>query len=184
MNNHIALIFIDVQEGFNDPKWGVRNNPQAEDKIAELLAHGRQQGWLIVHAQHLSKEVDSPLHPDKPGVAFKPVVKPREGEKVIQKHVNSAFIGTELEEILREHSIGTNIIAGLTTPHCVSTTARMSGNLGFETIVVEDATAAFPLRDHNHKDYSAEEVHANALVSLNNEFAKIIETAHILEHYR
>lgn len=184
MNNHIALILIDVQEGFNDHKWGVRNNHRAEEKMAELLAHGRQQGWLIVHAQHLSKEEDSPLHPKKPGVAFKPFAKPREGEKVIQKQVNSAFIGTKLEEVLREHSIMTNIIAGLTTPHCVSTTARMSGNLGFKTIVVEDATAAFPLKDHNNKSYSADEIHANALVSLHNEFASITDTAHILEYYK
>jgi len=180
MNNCTALILVDIQQGFDDPKWGVRNNPQAEENIAKLLEHGRNKDWLIVHAQHLSKEIDSPLHPDKPGVAFKPFAEPLKGEMIIQKDVNSAFIGTKLEELLLKHSIKTNIIIGLTTPHCVSTTARMSGNLGFETIVVEDATAAFPLQDHHNNLFSADQVHAHALASLNNEFAKVTNTAAIL----
>lgn len=33
-----ALMIIDVQKGFDDPGWGHRNNPDAEDNIALLLA--------------------------------------------------------------------------------------------------------------------------------------------------
>ena len=46
------------------------------------------------------------------------------------KGVNSAFIGTQLEEILKESEVRTLVIAGLTTDHCVSTTTRMAANLG------------------------------------------------------
>lgn len=173
MSNKTALILVDVQQGFDDPKWGKRNNSKAEEKMERLLAYGREVGWEIVHVQHLSKEVDSPLHPMKPGVAFKKFAEPRGDEKVIQKRVNSAFIDTGLEIFLRRKSIGKNIIIGLTTPHCISTTARMSGNLGFDTVVVEDATAAFPLMDHKERLFSAEEVHDNALASLHSEFASI-----------
>ncbi len=69
------------------------------------------------------------------------MVKPLEDELVLTKTVNSAFIGTSLEAILREQSVSRLIIAGLTTPHCVSTTIRMATNLGFSVTLAEDATA-------------------------------------------
>ena len=46
-----ALIVIDVQQGFLDPRWGRRNNPQAEQNIAALLAAWRQAGRSITHAR-------------------------------------------------------------------------------------------------------------------------------------
>jgi nicotinamidase-related amidase len=66
-----------------------------------------------------------------------------EGEPVIVKRVNSAFIGTDLEMQLRAADIKTLVICGATTNHCVETTARMAGNLGFDARLVRDATWTF-----------------------------------------
>ena len=33
ITSNTALIIIDVQQGFDDPKWGQRNNPNAEGNI-------------------------------------------------------------------------------------------------------------------------------------------------------
>jgi nicotinamidase-related amidase len=82
------------------------------------------------------------LHPLNPGCEIKELVRPLENEQVFQKHVNSAFIGTDLENTLRRRDIQTVVIVGLTTPHCVSTPARMAANLGFQVYVVSDAIAA------------------------------------------
>lgn len=138
-----ALLLIDVQQGLDEPVWGERNIPEAEHHIAELLAGWRSAGRPVLHVQHMSTGAASPLRPDRPGNAFKPEALPLAGEPVFRKTVNSAFIGTDLEAHLRGAGIGRLVIAGLTTDHCVSTTVRMAANLGFDVVVVDDATATF-----------------------------------------
>jgi len=175
-----ALLIIDVQQGFDDERWGVRNNPEAERRIARLLEAWRESGRPVIHVQHLSREEDSPLRPGQPGVEIKPIVKPVADEVVVQKQVNSAFIGTDLEGYLRDRGIRTLVVTGLTTDHCVSTTARMAGNLGFEVYLVADATATFGKRDQTGEYFEAQVLHDTAMASLHGEFAEIVEAAALL----
>lgn len=175
-----ALIIIDVQKGFDDPRWGRRNNQNAEANIGRLLEAWRNANRPIFHVQHSSRFKNSPLAPGSSGHIFKEEVAPRPAEQVIQKNVNSAFIGTDLEKRLRNGGIGTVVIVGLTTDHCVSTTARMAGNLGFETYVISDATATFDRKGPEGRHFDAEEVHAVSLASLNEEFATVVDTARLL----
>ena len=182
--DNAVLVIIDIQAGFDDPKWGARNNPEAEDNVSRLLGAWRKSGLPVVHTQHLSTEDASPLRPGQPGCEFKSGAQPESGEPVFGKKVNSAFIGTELESYLRGQGVDTLVIAGLTTNHCVSTTARMAGNLGFKTYVVSDATATFERTDHEGRHYSAEEVHAISLANLHEEFATIISTEAVIGFVR
>jgi len=180
MSTPPALVIIDVQQGMDDPKWGARNNPDAEHEIGSLLAAWRDLKWPVIHVQHMSEEADSPLRPDSPGNELKPVVRPREGEPLFQKTVNSAFIGTTLEAHLRREGIGSLVMVGITTDHCVSTTARMASNLGFEVIVVGDATATFERTGPDGAWYSAEQMHRAALASLHGEFAQVQSAEDVL----
>ncbi|MCO6449363.1 MAG: cysteine hydrolase [Caldilineales bacterium] len=175
-----VLLIIDVQKGLDDPYWGERNNPQAEQNMARLLAAWRQTARPVFHVQHLSTNPASPLRPDQPGCAIKDEVLPRQGEPLFQKRVNSAFIGTELEHQLHQRGYDTLIIVGLTTPHCISSTARMAGNLGFHTWVVSDATAANELSGPDGSTYTAEEVHSVSLAALHGEFATVVDTEAML----
>lgn len=180
LEHNTALIIIDVQKGFDNPVWGNRNNPQAEENTAKLLNVWRQTKRPIFHIQHLSQEENSPLRDGQVGSEIKEIVQPFANEPVIQKKVNSAFIGTDLEERLRKNDITTVVITGLTTNHCVSTTTRMAGNLGFNTYVVADATATYDRTGHDGKQYTAEEIHSISLANLHGEFATVIETEHLL----
>lgn len=179
-NDKTALLIIDVQEGLDEPRLGRRNNPAAEGNMARLLEEWRSRGRPIFHVQHMSAEPDSPLRPERPGNAIKREVAPIDGEAVIQKRVNSAFIGTDLQERLEAAGVHSLIIIGLTTDHCVSSTARMAADLGFHATVVADATAAHEGLSYDGTYHSAETVHELALANLHQEFATILTTGQVL----
>lgn len=176
-----ALIIVDVQVAFEDEKWGERNNLNAEEKIRRILQFWRGKEWPVIHIQHTSDHPHSLFHPENDGFSIKEIVKPIEGEVVFTKKVNSSFIGTNLEGYLRGNDLSNVVITGLTTPHCVSTTTRMSGNLGFNTYLISDATAAFGLRDQHGNQFDAETVHDVSLATLHDEFATILTTEQLLD---
>jgi nicotinamidase-related amidase len=176
-----ALIVVDVQQAFLDPRYGDRNNPEAEPNIGRLLTAWRNSGRPIRHIVHDSIEPNSLLRPDSPGNAIQALATPKATEPVYRKHVNSAFIGTSLERDLRQDGIDTLVIVGLTTNHCISTSVRMAGNLGFTTFVVSDATATFARPALDGTLRSAEAVHSAALSDLHQEFATVVDTAEILK---
>ena len=179
-NSQTPLIVIDVQKGFDDPSWGKRNNPQAEEKISKLINEWRNENRPVIHVHHCSLEENSPLREDHPGNEVKDFAKPISEEQIFKKNVNSAFIGTDLEKYLKDRDFNTLVIVGLTTDHCVSTSVRMAGNLGFEVFLVSDATATFDKAGPNGTVYPAEQIHSIHLASLNEEFCTVIQTNTIL----
>lgn len=181
MPANTALLLVDVQQAFDEPGWGTRNNPQAEANIARLLTAWRAAEQPVVHVQHCSLDPQSPLREGLPGHAFKPEAEPIAGEAQFRKSANSAFIGTALEHHLREHAIDALVVAGFVTDHCVSTTARVAANLGFATTVVGDACATFDRRGPDGVYHSAEDMHAINLASLDREFGEVRTVAQVLE---
>lgn len=177
LTKNAALLLIDVQNHFDDPSLGRRNNPHAEENMATLLHFWRNTSRPVIHIQHIS----NPSLPHHSGRDIKEIVAPLPHEPVIVKNVNSAFIGTNLESHLRDSGIDTLVIVGLTTDHCVSTTTRMAKNLGFRPFLVSDATATFERISFDGKLYDAEDIHQMALVQLHDEFATVIDTNGILE---
>ena len=179
-----VLLLIDMQDGFDEPVWGRRNNPQMEERVSDLLEAWRAHARPVIHVKHMSKFPSSPLRPNQPGNAIKAKLAPAPGEPVVEKQVNSSFIGTSLEADLRSRGLDTLVLAGLTTNHCVSTTARMAGNLGFTTYVVSDATATFDRVGPDGGLYTAEQIHAMALSDLHGEFATVVDTNAVMAALR
>lgn len=175
-----GLLVVDVQQGFDHRSWGPRNNPDAEAQIGRVLELWRETKRPVFHIFHDSTSPQSPLRPNTDGNAPKPVAGPRAGEGVYRKTVNSAFIGTSLEADLQKAGIATLVVVGLTTNHCISTTVRMAGNLGFEVYLLSDATATFDRTGIDGRNRPAAEVHEAALSDLHGEFATVIDTESLL----
>ncbi|AWX44213.1 Maleamate amidohydrolase [Flagellimonas maritima] len=178
-----ALLLIDVQLGLQETDYygEERSNLNAEKNCSKLLDEFRKGNLPLFHVQHCSTNPESPLHPTKKGNAFHPLVAPKDDEPIIQKNVNSAFIGTVLESQLKAKGITHLVIAGLTTEHCVSTSTRMASNLGFKTTLISDATASFNKIGIDGEPISAKTVHQIALANLKDEFATIKDTATLLQ---
>ncbi len=174
-----VLLLIDIQVGFDEAAWGERNNPLAEERAKDLLEHWRQKSLPVIHIKHVSTTPGSPL--SGKGTAFKPIVAPNAGEAIIEKSVNSAFIGTTLQDHLQGLGATQLTISGLTTPHCVSTTVRMAANMGYAVRLAADACAAFSSNADTSfdegPDLTADEVHRTALAHLHGEFAQVSQSA-------
>lgn len=176
-----ALLVIDMQQGFDDPAWGPRNNPHLETRVAALIAGWRAAGAPVVHVFHDSASPAGHLRPGTAGNAPKPEALPREGERIYRKQTNNGFVGTSLDTDLRISGIATLAIIGLTTNHCVSTNARMAGNLGYLTFVVSDATATFARAHLDGRMRTATDVHEAALSDLQDEFAQVVTADWLLD---
>ncbi len=182
-DQNTALLLIDLQKGFSDEAYwgGNRNNKDAEEKALQLLETWREFNLPIFHIIHSSQDPNSLLHKTHPGFEMIESLKPKNDEPLIIKDVNSAFIGTDLKERLDAQNINKLVIVGLTTNHCISTTTRMAGNLGFDVLLISDATATFDRKGLNGQTYSSEMIHETALASLHEEFAEVIDSNVLLE---
>ncbi len=164
-----VLVIVDYQKAFDDASFfGRRNNLDAEKNAGEVLEAFRTRDLPVIHIRHDSVSRGSPLGADQPGNAAMDFATPRSSEPVLSKTVNSAFIGTDLENRLRALNADPVVIMGISTDHCVSTTTRMSANLGFNTILVGDACFTF-----NRKTIAADTVHETELAILDGEFAEV-----------
>jgi nicotinamidase-related amidase len=178
-----ALLLVDIQKAFLEKDYPglIRNNENAEFICGKILKKWRTLDLPIIHVRHSSTNPESKLHKSRPGFEFNDYVTPLETEIVLTKEVNSAFIGTNLENILIKSHIDTLVIVGMTTNHCISTTVRMSGNLGFDTYLISDSTACYNTKGINGEIIDCNTIYNSALASLQEEFATVIDSNELFD---
>ena len=178
-----ALLLVDIQKAFLEKDYPglIRNNEHAEFICGKILKKWRTLDLPIIHVRHSSTNPESKLHKSRPGFEFNDYVTPLETEMVLTKEVNSAFIGTNLENILIKSHIDTLVIVGMTTNHCISTTVRMSGNLGFDTYLISDSTACYNTKGLNGEIIACNTIYNSALASLQEEFATVIDSKELFD---
>lgn len=69
-------------------------------------------------------------------------IKPADSDHVVIKRRDSAFQDTELRVWLQSEGINTLVICGVDTSICVETSLRDAFNIGYDVILISDATAS------------------------------------------
>ena len=178
--DHAVLLPIDMQRGFDTPQWPRRWNAQSDANGLALLKKWRESGRPIIHVRHDSVVEGSTLHPDNPGNQLRPGFGPIDGEQLVSKSVNSAFIGTDLDLKLRRLGARHVVAFGISTDMCVSTTIRTGSNMGWDMVLVADACDCFDLPDGNGGTIPAETVQAAHVATLGYEFCKVVSTSELV----
>ena len=165
-----ALLLIDIQNIYFTPGPMLLRKPKdAAANAKKLLERFRSEKKPVIHIQHKFKLL-SGIHN---------LVKPIEGERVIQKEYPSSFLGTELREYLQELRITDIVVAGMMSHMCVDTTVRACQDYGYNVNLIEDACTTIALK-HDGKKIDAETVHAVYMASLADGFAKVVKTDEFL----
>ena len=172
-----VLLPVDMQQAFDSAPWPRRWNSDVDRNGLALLAAWRSAGRPIIHVRHDSVQQGSPLAPGQPGNAFRPGFEPLDGEQLVTKSVNSAFIGTDLSFRLKQLGAKHVVTFGISTDMCVSTTVRTGANLGWDMVLVPDACDCFDLPDGNGGTVPAEEIQRAHVATLAFEFCRTMTTA-------
>ena len=141
-----------------------------------LLAHWRARNAPVVVVRHDSLEPNSVFRPGRPGNALKPEVRPLRGEVFVGKNQHSAFIGTELEAMLRKAGTTELVVCGIQTNFCCETTARIGSDLGYDVWFVLDATHTFDSAAPDGEVVPAAEIARMTAINLQDEFAEVVTT--------
>ncbi|HPF52696.1 MAG TPA: cysteine hydrolase family protein, partial [Draconibacterium sp.] len=165
-----ALILIDIQY-FYFPGGDM---PLVEPEAAALqaqrvLEYFRKNKGLVVHVKHAHE----------PGGNIHELVKPVDGEKIFTKKEVNSFLGTGLDNYLKENHIKYVVLAGMQTHMCLEGGTRAAHDLGYQCTVIEDACATRDLK-YGERVIKAVDVHASTLATLKN-YAKIVTTEEFLK---
>lgn len=176
----LALVVVDAQRGFDDPRWGPRNNPACDANIAALVDGWHAAGRQVVYVRHDSAEAGSPLRAGGYGNELKPYLS-MPPDLLVTKSVNSAFHGRpDLHQWLRDRHLDGIVVCGITTNHCCETTARVAANLGHRVLFALDATHTFDRIGPDGRTVSADQLAYITATNLQGEFAEVVATADIL----
>mgnify|MGYP001160969330 FL=1 len=164
---HTAVLVIDMQndlvsfEGLGARRGG---NPVAQHAIIpalqRLLGAAREAGVCVIYIKVVTEQNYASMHPswlyryrvlswtnqslderfleDTWGADIVEELTPQSGDLIVKKHRESAFIGTELDQVLRSNGIQSVVVVGTATGGCVQSTTQDAQWLDYYTVVAQD----------------------------------------------
>lgn len=154
-----ALLVVDMLYDFIDPNGALYVGEVTKELVPEVKARVekyRSEGWLVIYTcdRHLDDDMEFNLFPPHSvkgsgGDEIIAELAPRPGERVIEKRRFSAFVGTDLDLMLRDKEIKELELVGVVTNICILYTAAMAQMYGYKVTVPVKAVASFDLEAHH-----------------------------------
>jgi len=180
-----ALLVIDMQRFFLD-KASHAYLPMSKaiiPKIQVLIDAYQSRKLPVIFTRHAIKKGENPgimkrwwkdVIKDESNLSrIIEALKPVKNKDVLRKTRYSAFVGTNLEKILRNKGIKRLVITGVMTHLCCESTARDAFLRDFEVFFTVDATATENM-----------DLHLSSLKTLSHGFAIPVTTKHILINFK
>ena len=154
-----AVLVYDAQVGI---LAHVRDRERLVERIGAVLRAARTSGVPVLYVRHVSlppthmgvtalrtamawqrvheaAAVTAAFPPDAPHTQVVGELAPVDGEPVLDKLGMSAFVGTPVEQVLRDRRVTTLVLVGAVLEIGIEPTARHAADLGLLPVVVEDA---------------------------------------------
>ena len=172
-----ALVIIDIQNDyFPGGKMELEGADAAAKNAARALAKFRERHLPVIHVRHLSTRPGATFFiPGTTGADMHERVRPREGERVVEKNFPNSFRATELDQVLKGAGAKELVVAGMMTHMCVDASVRHAADLGYKVTLLSDACAT-RAQSFGGESVPARQVHAAFLAALNGFYAKVIPT--------
>jgi nicotinamidase-related amidase len=172
---HTALVIVDMENDFVHPegKAATRGGRPLDHihaiipSIQELLAAARAASVLIVHIQHTTLADDlsnsGPWFDARMKATYSAIdvcldgtwgqqiideLRPLEGEAIVRKYRYGAFVGTNLDLVLRSAGIRTTVCCGAATNVCVEATAREAFSHEYYVVLPRQACGSWSASLH------------------------------------
>jgi nicotinamidase-related amidase len=170
-----ALVLIEFQREWLDPEIGKLNSLMEDrDQFAAavqgarraLIAARDDATMLVIHCPLIVSPGYPELGPARTGLRaaiqkagtwlgpagdFAPEFEPVDHEPIVAGRAGaSGFASSNLDALLRRHGVRRVYLTGFALHVCVESTLREGHDLGYEMVVLDDATAAFtaPQKEH------------------------------------
>jgi nicotinamidase-related amidase len=177
-----GLLIIDIQNDyFPEGKMELEGAEAALARAGEALERFRAAGLPVFHVRHLSTRAGATFFlPGTPGAEIHETVRPRPGERVIEKNFPNSFRGTGLREALEAAGIRHLVVAGMMTHMCVDASVRQAADFGFRVTLLADACAT-GAQAFGGESVAARQVQAAFLAALNGAYASVVPCAEVLK---
>ena len=177
-----ALLIIDMQNDFVLDKKPMRVAGARDviPKIQTVLSEFRKRSLPVFHILRVHRPDGSDVEITRKelfarspfavegtkGAAVIDELTPHKGEYVLTKIRMSAFIGTELDLMLRTLGVSMLFVCGIQTPNCIRTTVFDAIACNYPVVLIDDATGA-----------SSEDIHRANVRDMRNIGVRIEKTA-------
>jgi nicotinamidase-related amidase len=194
-SGHAAFLFIDLQNDFSSPKgkmaefgFDLSMVRESVGPTLRLLEAARAAGFLVVHTAMINEAGQhsaawnafwgppSVTLAGSWGAAHVDELAPKAGEPVIVKYAYGAFVGTNLDTMLRSRGIDTLVIAGADLNICVGDTFHHAFALGYNIVGAADCLTCFSKRGRGH----AEQMKDAGLYLIENHYGIVSKSEEII----